>query len=316
MNRDDKRGEVSFTNEDNPSSDYKRRIQAAKDAGHTPIGGVPMPKVPPLDSVPSKDRHGGVQRRSSPGNPVSPDVLNQAVAAGQAIPGVGAAYPANQPRGSFSPQPQQAPTQTVITSQDGNPVNPPRQDRALRPETVEQVQAVVEANKDETVGIPAEDEEYFTALGSQTKDIFRNKERRKAIEAKIEDELNFEDLLYQQELRQRVPIRRNFVPQYRTPSGAEDLFVKRLLGKEEGSPTYIMDRFALMSLCCGLFAINGKPLPDHLDENKNPKEELFNKKIEVLLKYPLILLADISANFQWFEERVQKLLSLEQVKNF
>lgn len=202
-----------------------------------------------------------------------------------------------------------------ITSKDGKPVNPPRQERALRPETIEQVQAVAEANKDDGP-LKKEDEEYFTAIGSQTKDILRNKERQAAIEAKIEDELNFEDLLYQQELRQRVPIRRDFAPQYRTPSTMEDLFVKRLIGKEEGSPTYIMDKFAIMSLTCGLFAINGKPLPDHLDDNRNPKEDLFQKKMDAVLKYPLILVADMSANFQWFEERVQKLLSLDQIKDF
>ncbi len=313
MNKDDKRGEVDFT--PRSTTDYQRRIEAAKSSSHTPIGGVEMPVVPPLDSVPSKDRHSGVQKRSSPGKPVSPDDLNRAIAAGQAIPGVGAAYPANQPRGFSVPQAPSGPPM-AITSQDGNPVNPPRQERSLRPETVEQVQAVAEANKKEDTALSKEDESFFTALSNQTNDILRNKERKAHIEARIEDELNFEDLLYQQELRQKVPIRKDFVPHYRTPSGSEDLFVKRLIGKEEGSPQYIMDKFSLMSLCCGLFAINNKPLPDHLDENKNPKEDLFEKKMAVLMKYPLILLADISANFLWFEERVQKLLSLEQIKNF
>jgi hypothetical protein len=306
------RTEVNFSPPE--STGYKDRIAAAK-AGHTPVGGVEMPKMPNLAEPPQQGRHVGVEQRGM--KPMPQDQYQQAVAEGRAIPGVGGAYAANQPGRKYSAPPT---TPMEMTSKDGNPVNPPRPEGGLRNNTIEQIAAVAEANKAEEKKddepISKEDEEYFTRLSAQTDDILRNKERRELIEKRVTDELNFEDLLFHRELRQRVPIRKDFVPTYRTCSGDEDLFVKRLISKDEGSPQYLLDRFSLMTLCCGLFAINGKPLPSHLDEKQNPKEDLFTAKYDVVSKYPLIILADLSANFIWFEQRVQKLLSIESIRDF
>lgn len=316
MSTKDPKGEVNFSPPD--AGEYAKRIAAAK-GGHVPVGGAEMPMMPRLDQAPAQNRHAGVQGPKAMG----PDQYAQAVASGQAIPGVGGAYAVNQPRGFQTPAPRNGP-QMEMTSQDGQPVNPPRTEGGLRAETKNALAAVAQANdpnapeaKKESTELSKEDEDYLTRLSDATNDILRNKERRQFIESRIEDELNFEDLLFQQELRQRVPIRRNFVPTFRTPSAAEDLFIKRLIAKDENTSTqYIMDRFATMGLVLGLFAINGTPLPDHLNDKKNPDEKLFEAKYNTVIKYPLILLADLSANFVWFEERVRKLMSLEVIKNF
>lgn len=310
MTRNDKE-QIDFSPPD--TSDYKRRISEAK-KGHIPVGGTEMPNIPRLDQAPQSNRNDGVQTRGGT-KPMSHEEYLQAVASGQAIQGVGGAYQANQPRGFVAPKVNNPTPQMEMTSADGNPVNPPRTEGGLRPETQDALKAVADANSDKNA-LEKDDEEYLHKLSEETTNILHNKERREYIESKIEDDLNFDDLLFQQELRQRVPIRKNFVPTFRTPSAAEDLFVKRLMSKEEGSAQFIVDKYASMGLVCGLFALNGKPFPDHCDEKRVPKEELFLVKYETILKYPLILIADLNANFVWFEDRVKKLMSLDTIKGF
>lgn len=315
MNTKDSKGQVDFSPPD--ASEYQKRIAAAK-SGHTPVGGAEMPNMPRLDQSPQQNRHAGVQ---SGHKTMNQNDYVQAVATGQAIPGVGGAYVANQPRG-FKPGTAPGTPPMEMTSQDGQPVNPPRTEGGLRSETKEAIKAVAQANnpeveKEKDEGISKADEDYLTKLAEATDDILRNKERRKYIESRIEDELNFEDLLFQQELRQRVPIRKNYAPTFRTPSAEEDLFIKRLIAKDENSSQqYIMDRFATMGLVLGLFDINGKPFPNHLNDKKVPQEDLFLVKYDQIVKYPLIILADLSANFVWFQDRVRGLMSLDQIKGF
>ena len=313
------------------AKDYANRIAAAKN-GHVPVGGAPMPNIPRLDQPPPgapRDRSAGVQQSHDQQGAtqgmmraMSPQQYDQAVRAGQVIPGVGGAYMANQPPGSVptDTQPQTPPME--MRGPDGKPVNPPRDEGGLRPETMKQLEEVAAANSEEGKKAAEEkkksdDDDFdYAQLGLATKDIISNKERREAIEAKIKDELNFEDLIVHQEIRQEVPILKSFKPTFRTPSGNEDLFVKRLISDEEGSDRYVMDKYASMGVCCGLYAINGRPLPSHLDKDGYPDKELFDAKMKVILKYPLVLLADLSANFTWFTERVQRLLALDKVKDF
>lgn len=311
------------------AKDYADRIAAAKQ-GSVPVGGVPMPNIPRLDEPPPgapRDRAAGVQQAQAQQanaqgmmRAMSPAQYEKAVREGRAVPGVGGALIANQPAGMVPPEmPTEGPPMEM--SGDGeNPVNPPREGGGLRQETVDQLQKVAEANSDKKEDEKVEEEEDddfdYSQLGLATKDILANKERREAIEKKITQEMNFEDLIIHQEIRQEVPILKKFRPTFRTPSGNEDLFVKRLISDEEGSDRYVMDKYAGMGVCCGLYAINGKPLPSHLDKDGIPSKDLFDKKMAIILKYPLVILADLSANFTWFTERVQKLLAVDKVRDF
>ena len=322
MKKDDKREVTDLS----PAGarDYAARIQAAK-SEKVPVGGVEMPKMPRFDQPPPGapgDRHLGVQQAAAQQRmtqAMSPDQYAQAVEEGRVVPGVGGAYTANQPRGTEIPQ-AAPPTPNMERTSETGPVNPPNPSGGLSGETIEGLKAIGEANKDVKSDDPLDevedDEEYFDELGSQTKNILVNKKRRKVIEAKITGELSFEDLVLQQELRQEVPIRRGFRPTYRTPTAEEDLFIKRLISKESaGGDQYIMDKFTIMNMTLGLFAINGNPLPDHTKEGK-PDIDLFKAKLDVVLKYPIVIVADLSANFMWFQNRVQGLLSLDKVKDF
>lgn len=253
-----------------------------------------------------------------------------------AIGGIGSAYIANQPKGFQAPSVEAAAAgpQMEIQGDADNPANPARPEGGLRPETLAQIEAVTAANTETAEGGSADEDkeddkvededkpkvdEYsefdYGALGSTTRNLLNEKERREAIEGRCEA-MDFEDLILNQELRQDVPIKKGFVPMFRTVSGAEDLYCKRMIGDEEGSDRYIMDKFAALSLACGIFALNGTPLPDHLDKDGLIEPKLFDKKLAALLKYPIIIVADLSVNYTWFTFRVQKMLALDQVKDF
>lgn len=310
---------------------YAERIAAAKQ-GQTPVGGAPMPSIPRLDQPPPgapRDRALGVQQAQNQQaaaqgvtRAMTPEQYQQATQSGQAIAGVGGAYMANQPKGTQIQPPQTAGRGTEMerTGADGQMANPIRPEGGLSPQTLEQLNAVAEANKEEPKEEKKEEADFdefdFEEFGRASKDILSNKERREAIEAKITEEMDFEGLIINQELRQTVPIRKGFEPTFRTPGGHEDLFVKRLIGKIEGSERYVLDYFAVMGLVCGLYALNGRPLPTHLDNNGDPDEKLFEAKMKTILKYPLVIVTDLSANFTWFSTRVQKLLALDKVKDF
>jgi hypothetical protein len=259
---------------------------------------------------------------------MTPEQHAAAVAAGQIIPGVGSGYVQNQPKGvQISPPTSQAPAGPAMekTGPEGQPANPIRPEGGLSQATVDGLAAMTAANAEpekaeekKAVGKEAVDfDEFdFEEFGRASRDMLNNKDRRNAIEAKITDELDFEGLIINQELRQKVPIVKGFEPQYRTPGGHEDLFVKRLIGNVEGSERYILDYYAIMGLCCSLYALNGRPLPTHLDNNGDPDEKLFEEKMKFLLKYPIVIVTDLSVNFSWFTGRVQRLLNLEHVQDF
>lgn len=322
------------------ASDYKQRLQAAQ-RGHVPLGGAPMPHIPRLDQAPpgAGDRSLGVQQQGAQqaatqaqqratglagmAQAMSPEQHAQAQEAGQIIPGVGSAYMANQPKGVQIGQPAPTGPEMSRTGADGQAANPIRPDGGLSPDTLAGLEAVAEANEpeadteDKKVDTDAAFDEFdFEELGSASRDMLNNKERRAAIEAKITDELDFEGLIIHQELRQRVPILKGFEPMYRTPGGGEDLFAKRLIGKVEGSERYVLDYYTVMGLVCGLYALNGKPLPSHLDKDGEPIEALFDAKMKHILKFPLVIIADLACNFSWFTSRVQNLLGLDKVKDF
>lgn len=331
MSNDDDRGVLDLS--DPKAREMQERIAAAKQ-GHTPVGGVPMPKMPRLDQPPPgapRDRGMGVQQShqqqattQASHSAMSAEQHSKAVASGQAIGGVGSAYVANQPKGFQAPSAEAAAQQMEIKGDAANPANPARPEGGLRQETLDQINAVASAQ--DAPAVPPEegkekeekdpyDEFDYGALGSASRNLLTDKERRQVIESRCED-MDFEDLILNQELRQDVKIKKGFVPMFRTVSGAEDLYCKRLIGDEEGSDRYIMDKFAALSLVCGLYALNGTPLPDHLDGDGRVDDKLFQKKLDALLKYPIIIVADLSVNYTWFTFRVQKMLALDQVKDF
>jgi hypothetical protein len=298
-------------------NDYASRIRAAKQ-GSVPVGGAPMPHIPPLDRT-THEQAAYARARN-----LTPEQIEELKKQGRFIPGVGSGLAMNQPK--IEP-PAAKQEQAPEEKSDGEPVNPPRPGGPiLRPETEQQLKEFEKATKDaqenkdnkkvleelEEIG----DEFDFDEFGNKVRNLLVNKERRDVIEARCTP-MKLEDLLIQQEVKQVVPIvPGKFEPTFRSMQGSEDLFVKRQMVGERGDTRYVLDRFSLMNLTCGLYAINNKPLPSHLDKDGEPDEQAFNKKFKFVLKYPISLLVDLSVNYGWFERRVRKLMAIEAVKGF
>jgi hypothetical protein len=291
---------------DQGTAEYRKRILEAK--GTTvPVGGAPMPKMPRFDQPP-RDAHAGVQAAGAAAKILSPEQRAQLEEKGQFIPGVGSAYAANQPK--TAPPPPADPEWK----------NPPRPPGAgLSEETVRGLEELGKAKEAEKAAPVEEDRgPRFDAeeFGDVTRSLLNNKKRREAIEARLVDQITIEDLITLGELRQRVPIvPGRFEPTFRSVSGSEDIWVKHRMGSESGSDQYIADKYAMMNLTLGLYAINGKELPGHMkDDEVDPK--LFEVKFKRILKFPLQMLADMSVNFVWFIRRVEKTLVIDDIKGF
>jgi len=272
----------------------------------------------------------------APENPVDPEEEKQLPSIG----GVGSAYVANQrmARGhTKGPVTLGEAKRMGTVQQDDKPKERPKQ---LSPESMEALKKVqvedtpafeepksplddTDAKKDME---EAEDELAtsdfpgfnFDALTRQQQ-VIANDERRKIIESRLEP-LNIGDMIIQSEIKQTIPvIPDKLVYTLRTFNQQEYLFCLQYVYDQVGSAAYVEELLNTCKLACALFALNGKALPDHRKEIGTPKEEVdrdaFRNKLAILSRMPTNLLADISVQAIWFQERVQKLFSIENLKN-
>lgn len=191
-------------------------------------------------------------------------------------------------------------------------------------ENVQRVQAgqegqAAEAEEDINRGLQDLQEEMADMMGGEQWDRLNNPDRRKLIEARLEP-MRVTDIIVHGELRQDVimlPEPDEIRATYRTVSGAEDLAIKRMMGEEEGSDRYLLDKYTMMQLVLALTKVNHKELPVHLDGNQNFSEELFLKKFDRVMRYPIQFLADLGVQYLWFDDRVRDLLvgQTEALKN-
>jgi hypothetical protein len=305
------------------SSDYADKIKAARGIRH-PVGGADMPKMPNFAEMQTQDRYAGVQSQRTQGMAtlLTAEQQEQLQKEGKLIPGVGSAYAVNQPAAANAPAGYQ---------------NPPRPAGSkLSPDTVEQLKAVAEANnqRGQTVStgsspdpekmkqdIDEVEEDLVEGFdidefGNKVRSLLANKERREAIESRC-DPMDLMDLLVNKEVRQVVPVvPGKYEPEFRSSGGDEDLYVKRRLSSERGSTEFILSKMTLMNLTCGLYSINGKPLPTHFTADGDIDDEAFTVKFKLIVKYPMPLLADLAVNYSWFDKRVRKLMVVDGIKDF
>lgn len=294
-------------------------IAAAKQR-RVPIGGVPMPSMPRLDQPPPDNRT-GVQKVPGAQRILTQAERDRLTELGQFHPGVGSAYAANQPASGQLP-----------TGSDGEelPIDPKLAPRppgsGLRPETLKDLAVVAAANavKDENEElkkinkeIDDIDEVFETnEFGERVRSLLGNKERARIIESRCLS-LSLEDLLINGSVQQRVPIvPGRFEPIFRSPQGDENLEILRLMSSVRGSEDYILDLLQIYRLTVGLYAINSKPFPNHLNSDGDFDKDLFEKKFNVVKKMALPILADMVVNFGWFARRVQKLTVVDDIKSF
>ena len=168
--------------------------------------------------------------------------------------------------------------------------------------------------------LEAMDDFDFAAFRSaMMKDLLNNDEQRKLIEERLV-ELDLTDLIMKGRINQVVPIvPGKFEPEFQSMTGDEDLALKRLVMEETktlgATAPYMLDKFSIMSTAVGVYAINKKPLPSHLDEKGNWSDENFRKKFNLFARYPFHMIASIGVNYFWFDIRVRKLFVAEKLKN-
>lgn len=282
-----------------------------------------MPKMPRLDQPPPATQATGVQQVRSAQRVLTSEEQRKLMESGQYHPGVGSAYAANQP----------AAKHIAATDTEGNelPLDPRTAPRppgsGLRPETVKELEGVAAANAK-----PSEDDEELKKInkeleemddvfetnefGERVKSLLGNKERARIIESRCAP-LSLEDLLISGSVQQRVPIvPGKFEPTFRSLFGQENLEILRLMNAVRGPDEYILDMLQIFRLTAGLYSINNRILPNHLNKDGDFDEELFRAKNKIVVKMALPILADMSVNFSWFLRRVQKLTVVDDIKGF
>jgi hypothetical protein len=200
----------------------------------------------------------------------------------------------------------------------------------LRPETAQQLEDMAQAQKAqaekeaekkvEEDPFKKEEESLFDLLNSDQRNeaerLLNNKKRREEIESRCAP-MKFEDLLFKNEVHQKVPIiPERFEPTFRSITPEESLFVKRYIAKEQSiSDQYLLEKYNICLLACALLAINDSMLPDHRDLNGSPDEKLFEAKLKGIFKKSGYIVADLGINYTWFDIRVRKLITADGLKN-
>lgn len=258
---------------------YREKIEKARQSGVNSLkGSTPVGHTPRLQNTPILSKEG-----------------------------VAAQATGLQPDGSVAPRPPGSP---VLSAQT-----------AAQLEAMAKVQGQEPKLDEAEVKKAVEEEDFFDSVfdfaqRNEAERILNNKKRKKDIESRCEP-MKFEDLLYKDEVQQRVPIKpEEFEPTFRSFSPEESLFIKKLMSREEvQNENYLLEKYSLAQLCCSLVAINGKPLPDHRDQNGSPDEKLFKEKLKSIMRKSAYIVADLMINYAWFDLRVRRLLNPEDLKN-
>lgn len=186
-------------------------------------------------------------------------------------------------------------------------------------------EATAEEQKKVEEAIEAMDSfDYDSLRQAMNRDVLNNPDQREIIEARCKS-LDIDDLILRNRVSQDVPViidangKIRFVVRYTSMTGDDDLALKRLIMTEsksvEVNDRYLLDKFAFMSLSCGLTAINNNTVPSHLNKEGEFDETEFWKKFHWVMKRPLHMLACIGVNHTWFEMRVRKLFVAEKLGN-
>lgn len=252
------------------------------------------------------------------------------------IQGVGASYPVNQAmaRGEV---------ERPVTLREANQMST-KSRPALSPESVQAIKMTQVDTGEPEEPEPEPPKEQFKSVAEETQqeldqasDQFEpdiqvdvdsvvaaregimSPQRREAIEARLKP-MDIGDLIMKREIAQEVVIIPDkLVITLRTFSQRENIWVMQYLYDFPGSNLYVQELLNTCRLVCGLVSINGQYLPDHRSDVGTPTEtvdrEAFNKKMFHVTSFPVQLVADMSVQMMWFQDRVDKLLTLDVLKN-
>lgn len=335
------------------AASYNDRVKAQKaqteklKGGNQPLGGAP-----PLDSEKMKQLADGLSLPRPDFGGEEPEPVTEEAAAPEPaeerpppVRGVGSAYQINQEmaQGKIkSPVsiPLRGAKKIMAESKGLGDRRKPLSQKSI--EDLEKMKKVQEAQEEREVESPLKDvmeedntsEELdkvtdemlhrdgnlfdYGAIQEQQR-ILLDKNRRAIIEKQLEP-LAIEDMILKREIRQDVPvIPKKLMYTLRTFSQREYLFCLQYVYEHPGSVLYNEEFLNTCKLICSLVAINGSHLPDHRDNVDTAKEEvtkeLFEQKMFHVASLPTPLMADISIQVIWFNDRVAELFSLDNLKN-
>lgn len=160
----------------------------------------------------------------------------------------------------------------------------------------------------------------FNALRERMmKDMLNNEDQKRLIEERLQP-LAIDDLIVKGHVLQRVPIiPGKFEPTFRSMGANDDLAIKRLIMVEskalEVSERYLLDKFALMSVVLGVYAINSNVLPSYQNEQGQFDDTRFWQKFNLLANNSFHLLASLGVNYYWFDIRVRSLFVAKNLGN-
>jgi hypothetical protein len=142
-----------------------------------------------------------------------------------------------------------------------------------------------------------------------------SKERKKDIEGRLSG-LDIADMIVKREIVQDIPVvPGKLIYTLRTFNQHEHLFCLQYVYENPGSMTYAEEFLNTCKLVCSLSAINGAHLPPHLDKDGEVDKELFKKKMFHVASFPVHVIADLSVQAIWFNQRVNELFSVRNLKN-
>lgn len=142
-----------------------------------------------------------------------------------------------------------------------------------------------------------------------------SKERKEDIEDRL-SELDIADMIVKREVVQDIPVvPGKLIYTLRTFNQHEHLFCLQFVYENPGSMTYAEEFLNTCKLVCSLNAINGAHLPPHLDKDGEVDKELFKKKMFHVASFPVHVIADLSVQAIWFNQRVNELFNVRNLKN-
>jgi hypothetical protein len=164
-----------------------------------------------------------------------------------------------------------------------------------------------------------DDFDFNTYREMMMRDIINNEEQKTLIESRLQP-LELTDIIMNGRVTQVAPIVvGKFEPEFQSMSGEEDLALKRLLMEEakgiDVNSRYLLDKFSLMSVALGLYAINKVPLPAHTDNEGRFDDAKFWVKFNKVVRFPFHMLSSLGVHYFWFDIRVRKLFVGEKLGN-
>jgi hypothetical protein len=304
----------------------KKQQQTEALKGHgKPLGGAPpldpkrMASVMPRPSFNPREERPKIEVQEPPSTKKSSGIgsayeVNQAIARGEVDRPVSMKEAQKmEQRKPLSPESIEALKMAEVETEPEEQPEPELEEPSISVSEPKTKKALEESEKD-LVDVPFE----FGAIHDARAKMLSDK-RRAVIEKRL-DPLQIEDMVVNRELVQTIPIVPNkLLLTLRTFNQREHLFCLRYVYKIGGSQLFVEELLNTCKLVCALFAVNNALLPEHRvnigERNEEVDEDKFEDKMYHVASFPVQLLADFSVQMIWFNARVTRLLSLDNLKN-